>query len=667
MPPKRDLIDSPYGKIPKNLPDADEMNENIDLYIQKLNFEQLENLVNISSYLYHNYETNLEDNTYNCIEWHYKKQLKQKGIKYDAVGALPIDKIRTTLEIPMSSLNKIKPDSKKCFQYLSEIDLGVWSLKLDGVSGMAYYKHGHLVKLNTRGNGIIGGDVTYLKDYINIPLTIDTQCETFVVRGEFVISYDHFKKYKDYANPRAFVSGKVNCGHVSDGLGDIDFVSYELVDWDLQFIPKPSETFKILSSKGFMVVENDEMTSPLLFTIINLYKDKKITSQYCIDGIVLSHNYPRKKHHSVSPPSYSMAFKMTLTNQMRSTKVIDVDWSITRHGRYFPTVVYEYIYVDGVRLSRATGHNAKHIKEWSLGKDTKIKVTRSGCTIPQVKDVEIDTSITPIYPTNYTWYWKGCDIVLDDIENNKYVQIRRITHFFKTLGLKQFGEKTSQKLHENGFITAESIVKASVKDFMQIKGIGKKKAENYYNSIHDLLKKISPSKLMSASSVFNIKLGRNLLSLLFRQVPEILNMSEQEILQWFKNNKIAGFGAKKIESVAKHIPEFRMYLDSFAKEDISELILNNINKVNDLNKNCNPLIKNKKFVLSGFMDSDELEDYIIDHCGKIESKITKEIDVIICDQFNDKLFDAYKLGIPVYTLIEFTNKYNIPLSPSEDI
>lgn len=668
--PKTPIISSPYGDIPKIIPDADIINADPEEYINnKLsNIEDLRRMVDIASYLYHNYETSsLTDNTYECLEYFLKKAEKKLGNKYDRIGAPVIDRIRKELTYQMASLEKIKPDSKKCIHFLSELDRCVWSVKLDGVSGLAIYKKGVLVELNTRGDGKYGGDVSELIKYINIPQTIETQCDIFVVRGEFVISFEKFQKYKlEYANPRAFVSGKVNSGFISDGLNDIDFVAYELVDWDMPTLPKISESLMILANKGFITVKHQEVFSPLLFTIITIYKEQKANYIYLCDGLVLTMNYPRQKTNTSQAPSYSKAFKMTLETQIRHTQVTDIEWNITRYGRYFPKVIYKPVYVDGVRLTKATGHNANHIKKWSMGKGTEIDIIRSGHVIPQIKDIKIDTSITPIYPTSFPWHWSGLDIVLDDIEPNKFVQIKRIVHFFKVLGLKQFGQKTAEKMYEHGLVSAEDIIKSSVSDFMKIKQVGKVKANNYYNDIHTIMKQISPAKLMSASSVFNCGVGKNLLTILFRKVPTILDMSESDIINWFSKNKLPGFGPAKIKSAAKNIPEFRAYLESFAKSDISDLISHHINKVNDLNNNgCNKEIKGKKFVFTGFFnDTDDFEEYIIDNEGSLENKVSEKITALITgdiQHMNTKMTAAVKYNIPIYTLKEFSERYNIPI------
>ena len=119
----------------------------------------------------------------------------------------------------------------------------VWSGKLDGVSGMVVFKNGKIQQIYTRGDGTTGGDVTYLKDYISFPKPTE---KYLVVRGEFILPKSKWDKYKGtYANPRSFVSAKINSGYISPSLPDIDFVAYSIVDWGKQKIPNQSQMFKI--------------------------------------------------------------------------------------------------------------------------------------------------------------------------------------------------------------------------------------------------------------------------------------------------------------------------------------------------------------------------------------------------------------------------------------
>lgn len=386
----------PYGFISKVIQDADLINEDPDDYIMNFlkNTSDLKKLVDIASYLYHNYEGGgLTDNSFDALEYHLRKKLKLENKSYDEIGAMPVDKIKKQLAYGMPSLTKIKPGESKCHTFLSSCQTTdcLWMHKLDGISCMATYLDGQLVELNTRGNGTIGGDITHLATPLRIQQTINHQ-GLLVVRGELIMNKTNWEKYKgDYCNPRALVSGKVNAGTISPVLNDIDFIIYEMMNDNDHLLPLPIDQLKTLSTLGFQIVQHGMLKQPTLFQVMQLYMNERNECGCHIDGLVLKLNQQKQSscllndNSVVKSPVDVVAFKMTLEKQIRTTKVTGVEWNITRYGRYFPTVCYKPIYIDGNRCHRASGHNANHIKKWSLGKNTQIDIVRSGMSSPSLK------------------------------------------------------------------------------------------------------------------------------------------------------------------------------------------------------------------------------------------------------------------------------------------
>lgn len=690
----------PYGCLSRKIEDADVINEDPDKYIKQHlgKIEDLRKMVHIAAYLYYNFDGGgLTDNSFDALEYHLKKQEVMRGRAYEKIGAEPVDKIRVELPYSMSSLNKIKPGTSTTVDFLSQFrpkeggstsspgdtqTMCSWSLKLDGVSGMVVYKGGAIDKIYTRGNGLIGGDVTYLKEYIKtIPPNVS---KDYVVRGEFILPKDVWEnKYQgSYSNARAFVSGKINAGFVSASLPDIQFVAYEIMRVDDEdYTPQPSQAFKILDAEGFTVVENDIFIAPTVFDVMEEYKRQRESSRYHIDGLVLSVDKPRPAamHASagVYNPTHTVAFKMLLEEQRRNSKVINVEWNISRYGRYVPVAIYESVYVDGVRMHRATAHNAKHIQDWSMGKGTKIVVVRSGDVIPQIKDVEVDETITPIFPKTYEeggyeWHWDRSDIVLDEIETNREVLIKRIVHFFTVIGVPRLREKTAEKMFEVGMKTPEAIVKAKSSDMVKIKGIGKKTADFFHDKIREVMSQTPPDRFIEASTTFKSGVGRKLMKQLFRYIPNILDLDEEEITRKLSQRKIPGFGPARSKSVAEGIPKFRKYLDSFAKNDVEKAIRHYVDRAETMARTgYNPLIKDKKFVLTGFMGKTdyELEDYIYDNHGDFTTTVTTGVEAVISGnvlEVSKKMIAAAQLHIPVLDIREFAYRYNVPLKRFEE-
>lgn len=660
---------STYGDscISRSFPDVDIINRDPDKYIieKKLSLKELENFVKLASHLYYNYGGGgLTDNSFDALEYHLNKRLRLKGRQYEKIGAEPVERIRIKLPYGMPSLSKLYPDEKEMIKYLHSSKSGGirWSEKLDGVSAMIIYKKGKPDKIYTRGDGTIGGDVSHLTKYLTLPILK----EDLVIRGELLISKEKWEEsYKDsYLNSRYFVSAKVNQGFISDSFYDMDFLAYEIIG-------DSSNHFKTLKKLGFKTPVNGKFASNVrIFEVMNTYKDKRSRSEYMIDGLVLE---------LIGIPQSKKAFKMKLEEQKRETKVMDIEWRITRYGRYFPVAKYESVYIDGTRLHKASAHNASHIRKWNMGKGTKITIIKAGDVIPAIVSVEIDKSVKPIFPCNsversgptkikecYPYHWSGSDLVLDDIEGNKEVQIKRVLHFFETLSVPGFGEKTAEKLWENGFTTVEKVVSSKVSDFIKLQGFGKVKSQKIYKDIHSTMRKSRIDRYIVASTTMKVGIGRTLVKELVRYFPDVLEKSEREITTFFQKNKIPGFGPKRIENISKNIPLFREFLYSLNREDIEYAIEYNKKLTEELKeKGYNPRIKDKTFVMTGFllkMDY-ELEDYIYDHFGNIGNIVNKNTEAVISGNIMDittKMEKAKELNVPVYTVEEFKEVYNLP-------
>lgn len=673
----------PYGCLSRQFPDAEEINDNPDAYIAKHfgKTEDLKRAVTIAAYLYYNYDGGgLSDNSFDAMEFALKKREKIKGRAFEKIGAQIIQKNRVTLSYPMPSLATFYPGTIGLINFLknfkNDTKQANWSLKLDGVSGMIIYNKGKIVMMNTKGtDGITGGDVTYLKDYVKVPEKVEYNY--LVVRGEFIISKENWeKKYNgDYSNARAFVAGKINSNAIVSALNDIEFLAYEIMVLENdKMVPSTSQSLKILEDNGFSVVDNGNFkTAPTMFEIMEFYKKKRVEAKYFIDGLVLKIDEPQisiPKAPNPYNPTYSIAFKMILEEQSRWTRCINLEWNISRYGKYIPVIIYEAVYIDGNRLTRATGHNARKISDNFIGRGTEILVIRAGDVIPAVKDIKVDKSIEPIFPDNtkpgYEWHWEHSDIVLNEIETNKEVKIKRIVHFFETIEVPRLRQKTVEKMYEVGYETPESIVKASIQSMTKVKGIGIKTATQFYNDIHKAMISSPPDRFLEAST-FKAGIGRTLLKQLFKVFPHILDYSEQQIIDAFKKKKVPGFGAKRIENISQTIPALRKYLDSFAAEDIKKSIDNYINKLERYKiEGYNKMINGKTFVLTQmpFTTDYELEDYISDNNGEFSKNVTSKTEAVICGNLgsiSSKMEAAMKLGVKVLFLQEFSEMYGLNL------
>ncbi len=685
---------------PRYFEDAAIMNADPDKYLLGMPTDKLNNIVKLASYLYYNFDGGgLTDNTFDALEYTLNKRLKLRGRRYEKIGAPVIEKLRVTLPYGMPSLDKVKPGSRELMNFIQTSGTTgiVYTPKLDGVSGLAVYKNGVCSELYSRGDGTIGGNLTYLKEYLAaelLPKITDPRYKNIVVRGEFIITKETWNKYKDtYSNARSFVSAKINSGSAPvTGITDLLFIVYSMIDSGNPKISlgTPQENLAIVRSLGFLVVDSGILVSPPVFDIISLYKKMRQESVYNIDGLVLSHNVvpvdgtvgTGTADKKVTNPRTTVAFKMRLEEQMRMTRVLDVEWNVSRYGRMVPVAIYESVYVDGVRLHRASAFNAAHVRDWSLGKGTEIKVIRSGDVIPTILDVVADSKIPPIYPhpiapgalgVDKGWRWSdsGKDLVVNDIENNRVVQLKRSEHFFVTIGVPRLREKTLEKLWNAGIRSIKAITNAPSSEFIKIKGIGKKTADALYRDIHTVMRSTRLDRYIPASTTLQLGIGRKLIKQLLNYHPTLMEDSPEVLLVMLTKKEIPGIGPKRIGNIVENITKFKQFLYELNRGDIDFAIKHDSDRIKKIaTRGYNPKIRGKTFVFTGFfgkIDYD-LEDYIYDNFGSLGTHTNQSTQVVVSANLMDitsKMLTAEKLGIKVLSIEEFTKAYDIPYTKTK--
>jgi len=219
--------------------DFTEIEVDPDAFCQDLDIEMLEGLIEMASDIYYNNsdpkQKYLSDNAYDCMVYHLNKKTRNKDQALAKIGALPNKRLRTNLPFYMPSLNKVKIGNGLESFLNSTNNPIVWSLKLDGISVMIVYEDYQAKYCYLRGNGILGGEISFILDHITLPRLTDFS--DMVVRGEMIMSKKNWFEIvqkskggsKDNTVSRNYVSGILNAGHVSPNLQYIDFVAYDIV------------------------------------------------------------------------------------------------------------------------------------------------------------------------------------------------------------------------------------------------------------------------------------------------------------------------------------------------------------------------------------------------------------------------------------------------------
>lgn len=658
------------GCHPRFFPNAEIINRDPDTFAKSLKKDQLAFTIRLASYLYHNFEGGgLTDNSFDALEHIYnaKEKSKLRRDEMKTIGSLPIEKLRVKLPYFMGSLEKVKPGEGKLFQLLSTPSTELrWSVKEDGVSALVIFSGGKVENIYSRGDGVIGGLITPIKDFVKFPFP--KEYPNVVVRGELVIKTKVFnEKYsKIYSTPRNMVSSQVNSGNTTPWLLDIDFLAYEVVD--LRSTKKFSgDPFSLLEVEGFQTAEHGVFTQPTLFSLIEEYRIQRSSSPYWIDGLVLA------------DPKGPIAFKMLLEEQIRWTEVISIDWRPTRLGRLFPRVNYNAIYVAGRRFTHSSGFNAAHIRDWRLKKGSKIKISISGDIISTIIDVDLSSpedleySLPPEIPE---WRWEGKDIVLLDPNSNPGVLKARMLYFWQVLGVRGLGDKTIDKFYDAGYTTVESI--SSIPDSTKIQHVlfpGSKSiitGIKIYEGIHTTLKTVRFDRLIPATGIFK-NLGRKLIKDVLRYIPGLFVEPSSNLKKDLDSIKIPGVAAKRKEALLEGVPKVLNFLKGLSDKDFVVALANEKKRIDQLQKSPkNVLINGNQFVFTGFFGNIDfnLEDYIYDNGGDITTVITSKTSALVCKnplEFSKKMELASQMHVPILTVTEFIRSFKIPFEVGDEI
>ncbi len=312
------------------------------------------------------------------------------SVGFEAVDELPKERHSS----PMLSLDKTK-DIEVLRSFIGGRKT-LLSWKLDGLTVVLTYRDGELSKAVTRGNGEIGEVITgNARVFRNLPLRISYTGE-LILRGEAVISYSDFEKINEqlaadaqYKNPRNLCSGSVRqLNNSITARRNVRFFAFSLVQADgIDFMNSHAREMDWLSSLGFETVTYRMTTADTLDENIAWFSEAVKTYDIPSDGLVALYDdiaYGESLGRTAKFPRNSFAFKWR--DEIRETKLVEVEWSASRTGLINPVAVFEPVELEGTTVSRASVHNVSIVRSLKLGIGDTITVYKANMIIPQIAE-----------------------------------------------------------------------------------------------------------------------------------------------------------------------------------------------------------------------------------------------------------------------------------------
>ena len=528
----------------------------------------------------------------------------------------------------------------------------ILSDKLDGISALLVIdQHGN--KLMTRGDGQYGRDISNLLPYLNIVKNnnISDIKINLYIRGELVISRQKFEKYKSIAShSRNYVSGLQNCKEIDiEKIKNIDFVCYELLNHN----KLPEKNLKFLNELGFNIVPYNLEKSINLDILNKYYQYRRENSLYDIDGIVVRDNnyYQLNDGKKSKNPKYSFAFKMMIDNQIGESKVINIEWNLSKDGYLIPKMQIEPLNLAGAVINYVSCHHADYVVKNNLNIGSKVKIIRSGDVIPYVLDV-IKQSDSPSLPSNYDYKWNDSKINFVLVNKNiKEYNDKLILNFFSVLKIRDLGNNIVKKIIDSGKSTVKQILNITVNDLLEIEGFKDTLANKIYKNIHNKIDKIDILTLMVASNCFGRNIGIKKLQIFLKMYPNFINENIDNIQISTSLCEIDGFSNKTLDKIIKGIIEFKDFYNNEIPEYVKHKLFNMCEK-----KNLQySFLENKNIVLSG---TREFEELLKENSVNIQNNVNNKTDFVICKDKNSnssKLKKARDLDIKILDLKDFSN------------
>ena len=585
-------------------------------------------------------------------------------VGYEAVNELPKEEHPS----PMLSLDKTK-DREVLRSFIGEHRC-LLSWKLDGLTIVLTYENGELVKAVTRGNGIVGEVITNnAKVFKNIPLRIPYKGQ-LVLRGEAIITYSEFERINEtigdadakYKNPRNLCSGSVRqLNNEITARRNVRFYAFALVSvQDVDFHNSREQQFIWLKEQGFEVVEYKVVTSTSLDEAMDYFSTAIVNNDFPSDGLVATYDdiaYGESLGSTAKFPRNSFAFKWA--DEMRETKLVDMEWSPSRTGLINPVAIFEPVELEGTTVSRASVHNISIVKELQLGIGDTIKVYKANMIIPQIAE-NLTRSGNLVIPDKCpvcghearirkendveTLYCMNPDCVAKKIKSFSLFTSR------DAMNIDGLSEATLEKFIAMGFIhnLGDIFEIGKYKDqIVEMEGFGQKSFDNLMASL-EKAKETTLAKVIYSLGIAGIGLAnaRVICRYFDDDIEKIRHADAEEI------NSIEGIGPVLAGSLA----------DYFSSEENNKKLDHLLGHLHLIREETagEQVFAGKTFVITGsvehFANRSEAKAFIEARGGKVTGSVTKKTDYLINNDktsSSSKNKKAQELGIPILSEEDF--------------
>jgi len=591
------------------------------------------------------------------------------------VGGEPLERFaKVQHHAPMLSLaNAFSEDELRAFNRrvsggLDRADPAyVTELKIDGVAMALTYQNGRFVRGATRGNGVIGENVTAnLKTVKQIPLRLKAGGERIAeleVRGEVYLPLSAFNAMNEeradqglalFANPRNAAAGAIRqLDPKITASRPLSFFGYAIGYIDGGAVKTQKETLETLQEWGFPVNTNFRRHESIegVLKFCKSWEPKRESLDYEIDGVVVKVDdlEDQRVLGTVSrDPRWAIAYKFP--GQVATTRLKEIGVNVGRTGSMNPYAVLEPVKLGGVTIKLATLHNQDDIRRKDIRVGDTVVVKRAGDVIPQVVGPVLEQRTGKEKTFHYPDKCPSCGqpVVHEEGEAMAYCVNRDcpaqifegLNHFVSrgAMDIRGLGPSTIWKLLELGFIrNAADLYSLTDEQLAQLPGFKEKSIKNLQGAIED--SKSRPfENVLFALGIRHIGEGVGaLLTTAFHDIDGLMNASEEDI------SGILGIGPRIAHSVYEYLKDPRN------RELVKRLRAAGLKMERAERAVKRGPLLGKSFIITGKLETmprSAAEKWIEERGGTVLPSVSKKLDyLVVGEDPGSKLAKAQKLGV----------------------
>src|SRR5579883_339269 len=554
----------------------------------------------------------------------------------------------------------------------------ICELKLDGLSMALHYRGGNYERAITRGDGVVGEDVTpNVRTIRSVPLSADTRKAKlpgdFEVRGEVIMPRKSFERMNEeqeklgrpkYANPRNAGAGSVRVLDPSiTASRSLEFYSYFLLVNGRPYFDHHADSLKALTAAGFKVNRNWKQLRNIegVLDYLSHWEAKRETLPYEIDGVVIKVNsigLQNELGFTGKAPRWAIAYKWAARSGV--TQIENIGVQVGRTGKLTPVAWLKPVFIGGTTVTRATLHNEDEIERLGVKIGDWVMVERGGDVIPKVVKVIEDND----HPRGHKQFHMpercpecNSHVVREEgeadwrcINANCPAKLREsILHFASrgVMNIEGMGDALVNQLVDKGLLrNVADIYELDEVKLLTLERMGKKSAQNVLSEI-DASKKLPLERVIYGLGIRFV--GERTAQFLAEHFGSMDALIEAATL---KDESASLEALQQVEEVG---PRIAFSIREFFKEPKNRDLVNRLREAGlqfkGRKKGRGTQLAGKTFVLTGTLPNlsrDQAKKMIEDAGGRVSGSVSKKTDYVVAGADpGSKLDKANELGVKV--------------------